>query len=272
MDYDTILTERRGEHDGILWVTLNRPERMNALSAQLFADLRHLFESVRADRSVRCLVITGSGRGFCAGADFSDAALFDDPTQPDGSRDLEHVRLGFRRESETFVALRRVEVPIIAAVNGPCVGAGLDLVSHCDLALASTAARFQVAYIKRGTFPDLGGFWSLPRVIGWRKAMELMTTGRFMPADEAHEAGLTNYLVDPDELQAKTMDLAQAIETGPSVAIKMTKMLAYRTQNLDFDAALDWSGTAIGMISPSFDWAEGGNSFAEKREPAFQGR
>ncbi len=272
MSYETILTERRGEHQGILWVTLNRPEKMNALSSQLFADLRTLFESVRRDRSVRCLVITGAGRGFCAGADFTDPGLLYDTTTDDGFYDTEMARIEFRKETETFVALRRVDVPIIASINGACVGAGFDMVCHCDLAVASTAARFQVAYVKRGFFPDLGGFWSIPRIIGWRKAMEMMTTGRFMPADEAHAAGLTNYLVEPDELEAKTMELALAVEAGPSVAQKIAKLLAYRTQNLDFDTAMEWSGTAIGMLAPTADVAEGVKSFVEKREPRFQGR
>src|SRR5918911_1054395 len=114
----------------------------------------------------------------------------------------------------------RLDVPVIAAINGPCVGAGFDMVAHCDLAVGSTAARYQVAYVKRGYFADLGGFWSLPRVIGPRKAMELMMTGRFMSAEEAHAAGLTNYLVPPEQLEAQAMELALAVEAGPPIAQK----------------------------------------------------
>src|SRR4029079_632817 len=125
--------------------------------------------------------------------------------------------LFFRHESEAYIALKRIEVPVIASINGVCVGAGFDMAAHCDMAVASTAARFQVAYVKRGLFADLGGFWSLPRVIGWRKAMEMMMTGRFMGAERAHAAGLTTYLVPPEELQSKTMELAQAVEAGPPI-------------------------------------------------------
>src|SRR5262249_32177996 len=178
MEYETVLTERRGTESGILWVTLNRPEKLNALSMTLFSDLRHVFQEARTDRSVRCVVITGAGRGFCAGADFSGGGSRDGLLYATGESetDLEGSRLFFRNESETYVALKRLDVPVIASINGVCVGAGLDMVSHCDMAVASTAARFQVAYVKRGLFADLGGFYSLPRVIGWRKAMEMMMT------------------------------------------------------------------------------------------------
>jgi 2-(1,2-epoxy-1,2-dihydrophenyl)acetyl-CoA isomerase len=140
------------------------------------------------------------------------------------------------------------------------------------MAVASTEARFQVAYVKRGLFPDLGGFWSLPRVIGWRKAMEVMMTGRFMSAEEAHEAGLTNYLVAPEDLEAKTMELALAVEAGPPIGQKLGKFLAYRTQAMDFESALEFSGIALASTSPSVDRREGLRSFIEKREPRFTGR
>lgn len=272
MTYETILTERRGQ-GGILWITLNRPEKLNALSMTLFADLRTELQRARTDRSVRCVVITGAGRGFCAGADFTggrpDGLLY--PTAESAS-DLEGARLFFRNESETYIALKRLEVPVIASVNGVCVGAGLDMVAHCDMAVASTAARFQVAYVKRGLFADLGGFYSLPRVIGWRKAMEMMTTGRFMSAEEAHSAGLTNYLVAPEELEARTMELATAVESGPPLGQKLGKMLAYKTQGMDFESALEFSGMALNTLALSEDRREGQVSFAEKREPRFTGR
>ncbi len=273
MGYETVLTERRGETGGILWVTLNRPEKLNALSMTLFDELRQVFEAARTDRSVRCVVITGAGRGFCAGADFTGGRpgglLY---AEQESATDLEGARLFFRNESETYIALRRIDVPVIASINGVCVGAGFDMVAHCDMAVASTAARFQVAYVKRGLFADLGGFYSLPRVIGWRKAMEMMTTGRFMSAEEAHAAGLTNYLVAPEELEAKTMELARAVEAGPPLGQKLGKMLAYRTQNMDFESALEFSGIALSTTATSEDRREGVQSFVEKREPRFSGR
>ena len=274
MEYETLLTERRGGQEGILWLTLNRPEKLNAINMTMFAELRDAFRAARDDRSVRCLVITGAGRGFCAGADASGSAArvgkaestAPPPADPEGDR------LGFRRESEAYIALRRLDVPVIASINGVCVGAGFDLVAHCDLAVGSTAARYQVAYVKRGLFADLGGFWSLPRIIGWRKAMEMMMTGRFMSAEEAHATGLTNYLVPPEELERQTMELAGMIESGPPIAQKLGKMLAYGTASLDFESALELSGTALAVIRPSADRVEGSRAFVEKREPRFTGR
>jgi 2-(1,2-epoxy-1,2-dihydrophenyl)acetyl-CoA isomerase len=270
--YETLLVERRGESGGIQWVTFNRPEKLNALSMQMFADLEDMFRKARKDRSIRCIVLTGAGRGFCAGADFSGTQSLPEQSPKLGPTDLEGGRLNFRRESEAYIAMRRVEVPIIASINGVCVGAGFDLVAHCDMAVASTAARFQVAYVKRGLFADLGGFWSFPRIIGWRKAMEMMTTGRFMPAEEAHASGLTNYLVEPDQLEAKTMELALAVEAGPPIGQKLGKMLAVKTAHLDFESALEISGLALAVTELSEDRAEGARSFGEKREPRFTGR
>ena len=274
-DESHLLIERRGEKDGILWMTLNRPERLNALTFPLLRDMREIFFAARFDRSIRCIVITGAGRGFCAGMDVSGAAVPDpDPPPPGlqpGDLDIEGYRLNMRHETETYTALRRLEVPIIASVNGPCVGAGFDLASLCDLAVVSKAAKFQVAYVKRGLYADLGGFWSLPRVLGWRKAMELMMTGRFMSPEEAHAAGFSNALVEPEELEAETMRLALEIEAGPPIAQKLGKLLATRSQFLDYDSALQWSESAIPLVGLSADHKEGVAAFREKRDANFQG-
>lgn len=274
-DDQPLLVERRGETKGILWITLNRPEKLNALTFPLLRELREILFDARFDRSLRCIVITGAGRGFCAGMDFSGAANPDPDPIPDGltaeMQDIEGYRLNFRHETETYIALRRMEIPILASINGPCVGAGFDLASHCDLAVVSTAARFQVAYVKRGLYPDLGGFWSLPRVLGWRKAMEMMMTGRFMSAEEAHEAGFSNYLVEPDELESKTMELALELEAGPPIGQKVGKLLAIRTSNMDFDTAMQWSESVIPLVGLSQDAVEGREAFREKREAKFKG-
>ena len=253
-----VLVERRGKKDGILWLTLNRPERLNALTFPLLKELREIFVDARFDRSIRCMVITGAGRGFCSGMDMGGGANPDrEPAPADAGVDPEGYRLNFRNETETFIAFRRLEVPVIAMINGPCVGAGFDLASHCDLAVASTAARYQVAYVKRGVYADLGGFWSLPKILGWRKAIELMMTGRFLSAEEAHESGFTNYLVSPEELESRTMELALEVEAGPPIAQKLGKVLAMRTAHLDFDTAMQWSETAIPLVGLSQDSIEG---------------
>ena len=276
MSEPLILTERRGKKDGILWITLNRPEKMNALTFPLLKEMRDILVEARFDRSIRCMVITGSGRGFCAGMDMGGNANPDrEPPPPPANSpavDPEGSRLNFRHETETYIALRRVEVPIVAMINGPAVGAGFDLVSLCDMAVGSTAARYQVAYVKRGVYADLGGFWSLPKILGWRKAMEMMMTGRFMSAEEAHDSGLTNYLVEPEALEARTMELALELEAGPPIAQKLGKLLAMRTANLDFDTAMQWSESTIPVVTLSQDSIEGMRAFSERRETDFQGR
>ena len=272
MSDQLILTERRGKKDGILWMTLNRPEKLNALTFPLLKEMRDILVDVRFDRTVRCIVITGAGRGFCAGMDMGGNANPDRKPPPEPAAvDAEGYRLNFRHETETYIALRRVEVPIVAMINGPAVGAGFDLATHCDLAVGSTSARYQVAYVKRGLYADLGGFWILPKILGWRKAMELMMTGRFMSAEEAHEAGLTNYLVAPEELEARTMALALELEAGPPIAQKLGKLLAMRTAHLDFDTAMQWSETAIPVVGLSRDSKEGMKAFGERRESDFKG-
>lgn len=188
-----------------------------------------------------------------------------------GTTDIKGYRLNFRHETETYITLRRMEGPIISMVNETCVGAGFDLGSHCDLAVVSNAARFQVAYVKGGPYAGLGVFWSLPKVIGWSKAMELMMTGRFMSAEEAHDAGFSSYLVEPEDLEERTMELALEIEAGPSIGQKVGKMLAVRTANMGFDTAMQWSESAIPLIGLSRDSTEGAQTFREKREPEYKG-
>lgn len=272
MSDSPILAERVGNQNGILWVTLNRPEKMNALTFPLLDEMRQLFVDARNDRSLRCVVITGSGRGFCAGMDMGGGANPDAPPPPDDHPDPEGRRLNFRHEVEAYIALRRLEIPVIAGINGPAVGAGFDLVCHCDLAVGSTAARFQVAYVRRGLYADLGGFWSIPKILGWRKAMDMMMTGRFMSAEEAHESGLTNFLVEPEEFDAKLMEYALTIEAGPPIGQKVGKMLAYRTAHMDYDAAMAWSETAIPLVDMSQDFKEGVAAFRERRDAEFKGR
>jgi enoyl-CoA hydratase/carnithine racemase len=270
-DPDLILRERRGEYDGILWLTLNRPDRLNALTFPLLTELREICIDARKDRSVRCVVITGAGRGFCAGMDMGGEANPDAAPAEDTGLDIEAQRLNFRHEVEAYIALRRLDVPVIAAINGPCVGAGFDLASQCDMAVGSTAARYQVAYVRRGLYPDLGGFWSLPKIIGWRKSMELMMTGRFMSAEEAHESGLTNYLVEPEQLEERAMELALECEAGPPIGQKVAKLLAYRTAHLDYETAMLWSETALPLVTLSQDFDEGVSAFREKRPAKFKG-
>lgn len=273
MEHETIIEERAD--NGVVTVTLNRPDKLNAISGTMHRELRSVFERVRRDRTARCVVITGAGRAFCAGADVGGMAGrgAGAPTGEQPMPDLEGRRLEMRESGIAMMkALRAVDVPTIASVNGLCVSAGFDLACTVDLCVGSTAARYMVAYVRRGLFADLGGFWSIPKAIGMRKGIEMMVTGDFITAEDAHRLGLTNYLVEPDQLQAKTAELANRIAEGPPIAQKLGKMLAYRTAYLDFETALEWSASAIAIASTSRDHQESVRAFMEKREFAFEGR
>ena len=276
MDYEFITVDRRGASDGIAWMELNRPEKLNALTFPLLAEMFDALQRVRMDRSVRCLVITGKGRGFCAGMDHAGAGSGDFPHPHEGSPAPDHPdnegdRLNFRYETRTFAELRRLDIPVIAGINGACVGAGFDMACLADLAVASTSARYQVAYVKRGLYADLGGFWAIPKIIGWRKAMEMMFTGRFMSAEEGHAAGVSNYLVPQEEFAARLDEFAREVEAGPPIGQKVGKLMAYRTANLNYEDALEISGAVLPLVQNSYDRIEGVKSFVEKREPEFTG-
>ena len=283
MSYDFITLERKGRQNGIAWLEFNRPEKLNALTFPLLEEMLDALQRIRMDRSARVLVITGKGRGFCAGMDFSGAGrgqadfwernpdpLIGSPA-PEGHADNEGSRLNFRYETRTFAELRRLDIPVIAGINGPCVGAGFDMACLADLAVASTNARYQVAYVKRGLYADLGGFWAIPKIIGWRKAMEMMFTGRFMSAEEGHAAGVSNYLVAQEAFDQKLYEFAEEVEAGPPIGQKVGKLMAYRTANLDYESALEISGAVLPLVDRSFDRIEGAQSFAERREPKFSG-
>ena len=282
MAYEFITVDRTGDQDGTIWMELNRPEKLNALTFPLLAEMLDALYKIRMDRSARVLVITGKGRGFCAGMDHAGGGrgidfwdenpdpLVGNPA-PDGYPDNEGQRLNFRYETKTFAELRRIDIPVIAGVNGACVGAGFDMACLADLCVASTNARYQVAYVKRGLYADLGGFWAIPKIIGWRKSMEMMFTGRFMTAEEGHEAGVSNYLVEADDFQEKLREFAQEVENGPPIGQKVGKLMAYRTANLDYESALELSGAVLPLVQNSFDRIEGVQSFVERRDPKFTG-
>jgi 2-(1,2-epoxy-1,2-dihydrophenyl)acetyl-CoA isomerase len=252
--------------DHVTTVTLNRPEALNALTPRMISGLLDLLRGLDADPDTRVVVITGAGRGFCAGADLGALAseLTDGQPGPGAIREL------LQRDGMPLArALLQVEKPLVAAVNGPCAGAGLSLALACDFAVASTAATFTLAFIRRGLVPDYGATWLLPRLVGLRRARELCLLGDRLDAAEAAEAGLVGRVVAPEDLAGQAEALARRLASGAGVALRLTKRLLNDAFEVDHPTAVDREFLAQALCFSTNDAAEGMAAFLGKREPSF---
>ena len=264
MAYETIIYEKK---DRVAYITLNRPERLNAANQLMLQELRSALEDVDTDEEVRVLVLTGAGRGFCAGIDLRAGGGSPDET-PETFR--QSLRRGIQRLALT---LRGLEIPTIASVNGVAVGMGFDWTLLCDIRIGSENARFMVGYTKLGAFPSGGGTYLMPRVMGLAKACQYMFTGDALEAAEAERIGVLNILVPAEELENETMQLAQKIAEGPPLALKLAKLQMYGGLEIDnLPLALEFVAAVETIPHFSQDWKEGLRAFAEKREPHFTGR
>ena len=261
MDLTRILWD---ETDGVGCITLNRPERMNAIDLRLIIELDHVIERAANRPSVRCLLLTGSGRAFSAGADVKEWGT-GGGDDPDGDGWVPRMH-------RVMTRLHRLPKPVIAAVNGVAVGAGCDLALVADLRIAATTARFGQAYIRVGYCPDAGGSYLLPQLIGPTKAAELIFTGRIIDPAEADRLGLVNALVEPDQLAATARDWATRLAKGPTVAIGLAKENLRLNRNLAFEDALRNERRAGERCAATEDHHEGLRAVQEKREPQFTGR
>jgi len=264
MTYECLIHEVK---DGIATLTLNRPERLNALGGTLRDDLHDAITRSAADPDVRVLIITGAGKGFCSGGDVK--AMNE---AKEGQRErplLEKIAPGRDR---TLLAMRDAPQPIIAAVNGAAAGAGMNLALGCDIRLASTAAKFSQAFVKRGLHPDWGGTYFLPRIVGMAKACELIFTGAVIDAAEALRLGIVSQVVEPEELLPAAQALARAIAAGPPIAIRLAKRGLYRNAESDLRTALEYETFAQNTCFETEDAREGIRAFVEKRAPVFRGR
>lgn len=270
-DYETIVLETGPEH--VRTLRFDRPERLNAINDTLVTETLDALARVERDPSARVLVLSGSGRAFCAGADVSmmDENLEHEARESPWGSDEVRVKVRTRFQTLTSAVFHH-PIPTIASVRGPAVGGGLDLVCACDLALAAENARFVVAYTHRGLFPDLGGFWLLPRLIGYRRAAELVFTGREVDAREAEIIGLVNRVVADDELEDATRTLAQDLASGPPIALRLGKLLMQRTAGSDFDTALEMGAMGTAITEGSADFRESVRAFLDGRPPQFEGR
>ena len=265
--YETLLVEVQ---DRIATLTLNRPERLNALSPQLTEELGDAIATLaRGQDDVRCVVLTGAGRAFCAGG---DTGGMPGGVQERPRRTNEEVRRSFRGAQSVILGLQRLEIPTVAMVNGDAVGAGFDLACACDVVTAAEQARFMVAYRRIGLIPGWGGAWLYPRRLGLNKAAELMFTGDFMPAAEAYRLGMVSLLAPAEDLRGQTMDLAARIAAGPPISLRLMKLLLYKGQATDLETAMQMAALGSSITLSSEDHAEGVAAMRERRPPTFVGR
>jgi len=264
MKSETVLWENI---EGVCVITLNRPERYNAMSRDMLLDLGRMIEAAGADDAVKTLVLTGNGNAFCAGGDLVGHPSFD-KENPGPVMRKQLVWEGNRLP----LVLQKMEKPVIAAVNGVAAGAGMDLALACDIRLASDRARFTEVFIKAGLMNDMGGSWSLPRIVGLGKALELILTGDTVDADEALRIGLVNHVIPHEELMAKTMEMAERFAKGPTQAYKMAKWSIYRALNIDLEAASEHELFGQSFLLGTEDVKSAVKSFMEKKMPVFKGK
>ncbi|MGW4161478.1 enoyl-CoA hydratase/isomerase family protein [Streptomyces sp. NPDC004788] len=253
--------------NGVSWITLNRPEAMNAVTWEQRERIIALLDEASADPAVRAVVITATGRGFCAGADLRGGpAAQGDRVQGDVARMI-------RRGAQRFIgAVLDCEKPVIAAVNGTAAGIGAHLAFACDLVLAAESAKFVEVFVRRGIVPDGGGAYLLPRLIGPQRAKELMFFGDAVAAADAAALGLVNRVVPADELAKTAREWAERLAQGPTRALALTKQLVNASLDTDRATAFAAEAAAQELCMTTRDAREGVAAFVERRTPAYEGR
>ncbi len=271
MAYKTLLLEKKGK---ITVLTFNRPARLNAVNATMNTEIPRAIQEVAADDSCRVLVLTGSGRGFCAGGDFrgdEDSLIGSETVQTANRTAGSAAKLVRGYTRPIALALMQLNIPTVAMVNGVAVGQGFSMSQACDIRIGSTNARFRVGWTVRGLAAAFGDTWMLPRIIGLGRSLELIYTARFLESEEAFRIGYLNKLVPPEKLEEETMEMANQLANGPGVALRLDKWATYAGLNMDFGAALDMLAVSQGIALTSDDFKEATKAFQEKREPAYKG-
>ncbi|MEW6187753.1 MAG: enoyl-CoA hydratase-related protein [Thermodesulfobacteriota bacterium] len=254
--------------DGIATLTLNNPEKLNAMSTEMWADFRKIIDYLKDNIEVKVLVLTGNGRGFCSGSDVGARLAANIEGRGPAKTQAELL------EGTGYVAkvIRSLEIPIIAAINGVAAGAGLSLALLSDIRIASENARFGAIWVRVGLVGDLGSTLLLPQIIGPDKAFEMLTTGIMIDAREAERIGLVTRVVSAEALMPEVFALAQKIATGPALSIKFMKKALYQgLRHHNLDTQLDLESFAQGVCRGSEDHREGVRAFLEKRPARFKG-
>ena len=253
------------ESDGIMTITLNRPEKLNSFIGHMRRDLAEALEHAGSERHIRVVILTGAGRAFCAGGDIEFMAELME------RRDTEEFARILGAGRRVILAIRQMNKPVVAAVNGIAAGAGCNLALACDLRIASTDASFTQSFVKVGLNPDWGGTYFLPRLVTPNKACELFFLGETIKADEAARLNIVNQVVSPEELESATQELAQRLKAAPPISIAAAKQAVYMSEANDLEEMMRSETESQIRCFESDDGHEGVRAFLEKREPKFTG-
>lgn len=262
MTYDDLVVDRSGH---VTTVTLNRPERLNAISSPMLRSFSRALIDADRDPEVRVIVLTGAGRGFCAGLDLKDFSAGTGPGTGAGTSRFD------LRDSPPMV-LHSTDKPVICALNGAAAGYGMDLALGCDMRVASVNGKLAAVAVRRNVLPESGGTWLLPRMVGWARASEVLFRGRVLDAEESLSLGLVNRVVPHEELMDATLEWAHEIAACGPMAVQATKRMMRLGLEESFEANIHHVYTQLLPLFHSEDFREGVTAFNERREPQFHGR
>ncbi|RMD94215.1 MAG: enoyl-CoA hydratase [Calditrichaeota bacterium] len=265
MNYQNIILQRK---DKIAQITLNRPQRLNALNEAMIDELTHALNTCQKEDTIRAIVIKGAGNHFCSGGDIQVMQEYLAAKKPE-----QFFQEPLKKIHRFALSITKLPKPVVAAIQGHASGAGFNLALCCDLRIAGQSAKFSQAFIKIGLIPDTGGTFLLPRIVGWAKALELCLSGEILDAREALQLGLVNQVVPDEELDKTAMTLANKLANGPTFAIGKLKILLQKSFSSTLEKQLEEEQkTQVEIVKKSQDFMEGVKAFLEKRPPRFQGK
>lgn len=253
------------KENGVGTILLNRPARKNAFTVEMIDEWSEILREARTDDSVGAIVLTGAGDAFCSGAELGMLSIEDSTPYDKKAFLTDHIhRIAY--------AMEDLDKPVIAAINGVAVGAGLDFAFMCDMRFIARSARISEGYIRVGLVPGDGGAYYLPRLVGPAKALELLLSGDFIDADEALRIGAVNRVYDYEELRTATLEFAERLAAGPPLITRMIKRAVYQSARSDLRTSLDLISSHMGIVQSMYDSQEAMDAFREKRQPNFESR